>query len=530
MITPKHVYVYVYVYVPATFDASNFPELDGLHDEAHWLLHKIVTGASHRKHDAEFNGMVHIHSQTIEHFTSTRNASTVKKALINGGVIVIDKSYEKANPAQGIEGYSMSYGLAEAYAGDLRRVRVEKDTLAAKILAHRCELQNRPVDQLDLDHTLDHLNHWLRKLKIDTRKAFDIIENTPNKPARVVRVKIGPRHRRKFVRVAIPDSRALNRMVVETIDDGDPEWHVCQYGRVHTPVTRLMTDCRQCLTIDGQPLVGADIRNSQVVFLMLLLIEQRAREAGEKGAPKETTPALHRQPYGKGLTTLRSRQKRRTSPTHPLCSVSQTGQKGTTDPKTAPQTQPAPSHPLCSVSSDPVNADQFDHFLMDDERTFKARVLNGSLYDHLMGLTGYTDRRKFKADFFAAVLYGDPSAYYSYSSPVKRAFAATYPTVWSFVLEMKSWDRKTGAKGDAFKRLAREMQRRESRFVIGRVCGRFAAHHPDVPLITVHDSIMSTPQHMPTVLRIMREEFLRIGVSPAIKVEGEQQQTNQKAA
>lgn len=45
MITPKHVYVYVYVYVPATFDASNFPELDGLHDEAHWLLHKIVTGA-----------------------------------------------------------------------------------------------------------------------------------------------------------------------------------------------------------------------------------------------------------------------------------------------------------------------------------------------------------------------------------------------------------------------------------------------------------------------------------------------------
>jgi hypothetical protein len=153
---------------------------------------------------------------------------------------------------------------------------------------------------------------------------------------------------------------------------------------------------------------------------------------------------------------------------------------------------------------------RYDAYLKDDEIEFKQRVMNGTIYDHLMGMTGYSSRGKFKKDFFQGVLYGDNTANYSKVNKITHAFRATYPTVWEFILE---------SKVGGFEQLARDMQTRESRLVIGQVCGRLALHHPDIPVITIHDSLMTIPEHVPTVVRIMEEEFLRIGLTPKIKVD-----------
>ena len=41
----------VHFYVPAIFDPTLFPHLQGLEDEARWMLHKIITSTYRWKHD-----------------------------------------------------------------------------------------------------------------------------------------------------------------------------------------------------------------------------------------------------------------------------------------------------------------------------------------------------------------------------------------------------------------------------------------------------------------------------------------------
>jgi hypothetical protein len=63
------------------------------------------------------------------------------------------------------------------------------------------------------------------------------------------------------------------------------------------------------------------------------------------------------------------------------------------------------------------------------------------------------------------------------------------------------------------------MQEREASLMIGAVCGRLARHHPDVPLLTVHDSILTTPSHVDLVHRVITEEFGRLGVPVKLRAE-----------
>jgi hypothetical protein len=43
--------------------------------------------------------------------------------------------------------------------------------------------------------------------------------------------------------------------------------------------------------------------------------------------------------------------------------------------------------------------------------------------------------------------------------------------------------------------------------------------YPDMFIGTIHDSILTTPEHVPTVKRIMAAEFESIGLSPRIREE-----------
>ena len=63
------------------------------------------------------------------------------------------------------------------------------------------------------------------------------------------------------------------------------------------------------------------------------------------------------------------------------------------------------------------------------------------------------------------------------------------------------------------------MQMRESKFVLDTVCEHLRKHHPDTPIITVHDSIMTTPAHVSTVLRVLNKHFEQIGFVPSLHVE-----------
>lgn len=57
--------------------------------------------------------------------------------------------------------------------------------------------------------------------------------------------------------------------------------------------------------------------------------------------------------------------------------------------------------------------------------------------------------------------------------------------------------------------------------MIHQVCRRLMLEHPTVPLITIHDSIMTTPGNVALVRGVMAEEFGRVGLHPKFKLESD---------
>jgi hypothetical protein len=123
-----------------------------------------------------------------------------------------------------------------------------------------------------------------------------------------------------------------------------------------------------------------------------------------------------------------------------------------------------------------------------------------------MELCGYTDRKLLKAHFFERVIFSTGKRDYDMAKVFRRHF----PSVWETIIK---------AKKDGYQRLPQKMQRAESRVMIDTVCFRLCEDYPDIPIITIHDSIMTIPEHVETVKRLMQEGYAGVGLRPTIKVE-----------
>ena len=55
--------------------------------------------------------------------------------------------------------------------------------------------------------------------------------------------------------------------------------------------------------------------------------------------------------------------------------------------------------------------------------------------------------------------------------------------------------------------------------MINRVCRRLMQEHQEVPVVTIHDSILTTRKNVTLVRKIIEEEFLRVGLQPTLHEE-----------
>jgi hypothetical protein len=62
------------------------------------------------------------------------------------------------------------------------------------------------------------------------------------------------------------------------------------------------------------------------------------------------------------------------------------------------------------------------------------------------------------------------------------------------------------------------MQHIEANVIINIVCRRLMNEFPDAPVVTIHDCLLTTPPHVDTIQRVMREEFDRLGLCPTFHV------------
>jgi hypothetical protein len=129
----------------------------------------------------------------------------------------------------------------------------------------------------------------------------------------------------------------------------------------------------------------------------------------------------------------------------------------------------------------------------------------GRFYESFMG--DDDDRDRFKRAFFRNVFFGRSGV----RSAVKAAFTRRHPSVAAMLGVLKGKD---------YRRAAWVLQNVESTLFIHLVCGRrILKERPDVPLFTVHDSLLTVPEAAGDVRALILSEFGRLGVTPRLREE-----------
>jgi hypothetical protein len=140
----------------------------------------------------------------------------------------------------------------------------------------------------------------------------------------------------------------------------------------------------------------------------------------------------------------------------------------------------------------------------DDLERYVKLCEQGRFYDELMLLDDNpTDRETFKKQVFAQVFYGKNC----YEGRLTRLFAQEFPTVWETIRAIKKPD---------YHRLSHHMLRLESDININRAVRRCALE--EIWVVTIHDCVVTYPEHAERVNQIMIEAFGSVGVTPTIKI------------
>jgi hypothetical protein len=309
------------------------------------------------------------------------------------------------------------------------------------------------------------------------------------------------------------------------------------YGRVHTPISYGWKGFRNFLTIDGAHLVGIDLRNSQPLLFGLVL---KALQHNGGQIPAWLTPATEERDVG--YLHL------------PLMHTANSADDGrnSTDESTNASTIPSTTAPtgnggqrerdanpfimtkLFGYNTDirltevPVEQGNCDIILADvdlrgndlrgnlfasseEVRRYVELCEAGRFYDLLLARLDNpsVDRSEFKVRMFRNVFFGRDQN--SKHTPEWRLFAAEFPTIAGLIQELK--------RRYSHSAVAWVLMRIESSLIIDRICRRLMDEAPNVPVITIHDMILTTRKNRCHVEQIVREEYAQVGLRPKLNIE-----------
>lgn len=271
-----------------------------------------------------------------------------------------------------------------------------------------------------------------------------------------------------------PEQLEANRGAIEMLMDREFTFGVCDYGRAHTNITRLFRPIRKHLLLEGSSLVNIDVANSQPLFLGIALLASGYCHPNPASGFPPPIRSLN------GHFQIHNPLKEQTD---------------TTDFK-KPQTASE----------------------IDDINDYISTCSSGTLYAEIMQGIGWEfGKDRFKSEAWFAFLYGSNKDDNKLAAPEKKSlrdlnryFENRFPNVYGWMWEKKRQN---------YRRLSWEMQRAESTVMIDGVAARLADDHPDIPVLTIHDSFLTTPKHVETVKGLIYEQFAQLGVRPTLGIE-----------
>jgi hypothetical protein len=295
----------------------------------------------------------------------------------------------------------------------------------------------------------------------------------------------------KMISPDIRNSRHV-QWIIEALLAAWPRASVCDYGRFHSPVTRMRRDLRRALRVKGRKLVELDVACSQPLLLSNLA---GCDSTGRFAITEQLTYGAKYKPSKINASQPPANNHRTHSPS-------------------------AFDTILCPSISTHSNASTYADSLIDepdvpgDLARFTLICERGNVYEHFAELwgwdmTGPERRNQLKGLVFRTLLFGRiprNDHWDNYTQWIQ--FTEKYPSLARYLRGMKRKDHGT---------VARVAQRVESWLILERICGRIMNEIPDAIIATIHDSILVEQSFAQGVTAIMREEFASIGLNPTIR-------------
>jgi hypothetical protein len=148
-------------------------------------------------------------------------------------------------------------------------------------------------------------------------------------------------------------------------------------------------------------------------------------------------------------------------------------------------------------------------------KKFSKIAIEGQIYEHFQKLYEQEfgvpiERKKVKRGILKT-FFGEHELIGGSSTKIKKLFKKEFPTVDSIFGCIKKEEKN---------RLAIILQRVESKLIIEKICRQIRKINPLIPLITIHDSIVTTAEFHELVYEIMSDVFKEyIGYPPKLKIE-----------
>ena len=346
--------------------------------------------------------------------------------------------------------------------------------LIRKRLKYYLELEKSVTYPVDL-----HLLEWLEVVELDPGAVTAALETED------------------------PDSSSY---AVASIMDKSWFFSMSRYGRIYHNVATLSRSLRPYLRIHGKPIAWIDVANSQPLFLGILSLIRELNPdyralfealASDKKLPRgrkyvSLDAALRPKPRGGSVAARRKTGE----------GIGQgVGEEGVGEESITAHRGPK------TFSGEGFASEKL---ICKDLSRYLGLCSQGLIYERLMEISGESDRDRMKVRLYNSVLFcGD------IRTPLFIAIEKEFPTVAATIREMK------GIQDNA---LIHALTRLEASMIYDRIVRRVMDENHSrigrdafIPILTIHDAVGTTPEHLDWLRGVVKEEFAELGFNVTVK-------------
>jgi hypothetical protein len=487
-----------HIFVPENFDErrllNDYPPKDFTEEfkeeELLWVVSRMVMVPAFNPRAVNEQGYVHLLATLLKQVVPgyRQYLSYLEKA----GYVEVDRQYK---PGEKARGYRLSEELRFCFM-----VRCVPISLTSRLYKAMARVEPELEIRLKAREKYHYLTKWFNdNLTLDQEQGERVIHALYNlrKTEReidalagwsaLLQTLLSTAEELELLRRRYRSSLPIHRYSLTLLTFYHKQWFAkvdSTAGRLHTNLSNLKSELRHCLTYKGRNLACVDVRNSQP-YLIVLLLSPRFYQVDTLSP---TTSLTLRDGFPAMYETLTKQQ----------------------------DDQPYSSFML-SVSDIVAGADCGSGGTVSltqesDVITFIQQAQDGTLYEFLesemvkSGEDRPTDRGALKEIVFQTLFTDN-----HYVSKPKEIFRTVFPTVYKVLQLFKDGDKAM---------LAVLLQQIESHIFLDRIAARIAQEQPNLPIYTIHDSIVTLQGYEGYISSVIKEECcMAVGVAPALNVE-----------